>query len=67
MAADSGDCLLYWKYRTAERISAAPYGFGTIGCPGQFALFGRANPVTTIKWIGGHLSLIAAANRRPVH
>ena len=65
-AADSGDCLLYWKYRTAERISAAPYGFGTNRLSrGNSLLFGRANPVTTIKWIGGHLSLIAAANRSP--
>jgi len=28
-------------------------------------LFGGVNPVATIKWIGGHLSLIAAANGRP--
>jgi hypothetical protein len=27
-------------------------------------LFGGVNPVTTIKWIGGHRSLMAAASRR---
>jgi len=32
---------------------------------GNSLLFGGVNPVTTIKWIGGHLSLIAAANRSP--
>ena len=50
----------------AERISAAPYGFGTNRLSrGNSLLFGGANPVTTIKWIGGHLSLIAAASRSP--
>jgi len=45
MAADSGDCLLYWKYRTAEWISAAPYGFGTNRLSrGNSLLFGRAKP-----------------------
>jgi hypothetical protein len=32
---------------------------------GSSLLFGGVNPVTTIKWLGGHLSLIAAANRSP--
>ena len=58
--------LAYWKWRTAERISAAPYGFGINRLSrGNSLLFGGANPVTTIKWIGGHLSLIAAASRSP--
>jgi len=56
----------YWKCLTAERTSAAPYGFGTNRLSlGNSLLFGGVNPVTTIKWIGGHLSLIAAANRSP--
>jgi hypothetical protein len=32
---------------------------------GNSLLFGGVNPVTTITWIGGHLRLIAAANRSP--
>ena len=32
---------------------------------GNSFLLGGAKPVTTIKWIGGHRSLIAAANRSP--
>jgi hypothetical protein len=57
---------VYWKCLTAERISTAPYGFGTKRLSlGNSLLFGGVNPVTTIKWIGGHLSLIAAANRSP--
>jgi hypothetical protein len=43
-----------------------PYGFGMKRLSlGNSLLLGGLNPVTTIKWIGGHLSLIAAANRRP--
>ncbi len=56
----------YWKCCTPERISAGPYGFGIKRLPeGKSLLLGGAKPVTTIKWIGGHLSLIAAANRSP--
>ena len=34
---------------------------------GSSLRFGGVNPVTTITWIGGHLSLIAAASGGPIH
>jgi hypothetical protein len=57
---------VYWKCCTPARMSAGPYGFAIKRLPeGKSLLCGGATPVTTIKWIGGHLSLIAAANRSP--
>jgi hypothetical protein len=57
-----------WEVRHCRRISCRLWGFGTNELPkGSSLRFGGVNPVTTIRWIGGHLSLIAAASGSPIH
>jgi hypothetical protein len=55
----------FFEPSAPKDFGALQRGSGLLCCHWQFAFVAGVNPVTTIKWIGSHRFLMAAANRRP--